>query len=260
METVQEWIDNPHGGVVWFHGMDFLQYVMKNEPRQSAFQNSSLGHYRTNYDNFVSKVKEYRFDRERLSITMEQVLSRPRKRNKYRTSVDGDDLDVDSYIETFGETSPKIWDEPYKIVCERRQAVNVYFECSVPWVSRKQTYIANRQHLAYNIALNCEQDGVPCRIVTCYGVRVSEVKQAIVFHIVIKDFDEPIYPPLWGVFLNNETTNTAVNLLSEMVIGTGQDGNGLVVPFVIQPTENEEFQVLDLKSCEYMQIKKKGMD
>lgn len=256
MERVQEWIDNPHGGIVWFHGMDLLQHFMKNNPRQSAFRNSPLYHYREWYDDFINQIKEYKFDRERLSIAMEQVLARPRKRNKYRTSVDGDDLDVDSYIETFGESSPKIWDEPFQVECERRQAVNVYFECSVPWMARDQTYIANRQHLAYNVALNCEQDGVPCRIVACYGLKVREVQQPIVFYVVIKDFDEPIYPQLWGAFLNNATTNTTINFLAEMVIGTGQDGNGVVVPFVVQSNDNEEFQVLDPESCEYLQIRR----
>lgn len=258
METVQEWIDNPHGGVVWWHGMDMLQYLMRNDAAHSAFRNSELDHYRLRYTGFVEQIKDYKFDRERLDITMEQVLSRPRKRNKYRTSVDGDDLDVTSYIETFGEPSPKVWDEPYKIVCERRQAVNVYFESSVPWTSRLQGYIANRQHIAYNIALNCEQDGVPCRIVTCYAVRIPEVKTSIEFHIVIKDFDEPIFPQLWGIFLNNRTANDAWNFVSEMIIGTSDDGNGTVVPFMVQPQDNEDYQLLDLDSCRFMQLKKKA--
>lgn len=234
MQTVQSWIDNPHAGDVWFHGADLLEHLERYDVEHAAFSHKS-DFDRSRQSRFVEQVSAYQPEAVAdFESIREQAAERPRRRNRSRISEDGDDLDVDAYIDALDSGRRDVWIEDVVLVERRADAVEIVFDATVPWSSRRADWMRRRQAEAYKLALQCEQNGTPCRVVAVYANKFRRDElggKAVVFHIVVKDYAEPIFPTLWGAFTDNATCNDMLNLVAETVVGTGLGGNGNCVRF-----------------------------
>ena len=100
---------------------------------------------------------------------------------------------------------------------------------------------------AYGIALRAEADGVPCRVIAIHGLEIPEFTGVNAERwMIIKDFNDPIFPGIWGAFKNNATTNTFNNVCEDYLYGTSCPGNGGVRPVdVSKDFADEEVIILE---------------
>lgn len=234
MQTVQSWIDKPQAGDVWFHGADLLEHLERYDVEHAAFDHKS-DFNPSRQRRFVEQVSAYQPEAiADFEAILEQAAERPRRRNRSRISEDGDDLDVDAYIDALDSGRRDVWVEDVVLVERRADAVEIVFDASVPWTRRYADWMRRRQAEAYKLALQCERNGTPCRVVVAFSLHFREDElndQPLTVHVVVKDYAEPIFPTLWGAFTDNATCNDMLNIFAETVVGTGRAENGCCVRF-----------------------------
>ena len=234
MQTVRSWINTPHAGDVWFHGADLLEHLERYDVEHAAFNHKS-DFDRSRQSRFVEQVSAYQPEAiADFEAILEQAAERSRRRNRSRISEDGDDLDVDAYIDALGSGRRDVWVDDIVLVERRADAVEIVFDAAVPWGNRHADWMRRRQMEAYRLALQCEQNGTPCRVVAAFSLRFRKDEmggEAVNFHVAVKDYAEPIFPTLWGAFTDNATCNDMLNIVAETVVGTGRIGNGSCARF-----------------------------
>lgn len=229
MQTVQSWIDKPQAGDVWFHGADLLEHLERYDVDRAAF-NHKFDFNPSRQRRFVAQVSAYQPEATAdFESILEQAAESPRRRSRSRISEDGDDFDVDAYIDALGSGRRDVWVEDVVRMERRADAVEIVFDAAVPWSRRNADWMRRRQAEAYKLALQCEQDGAPCRVVAAFSLRFRGDElggRPLNVHVVVKDYAEPIFPTLWGAFTANATCNDMLNIFAETVVGTGHGGNG----------------------------------
>lgn len=254
METVKDWIANPHAGEVWVHGLDLLSSLLRFDPGASAFKNAPQFD-QGELDEFRKNIEAYKPDME-LAAAVEEVFSRPRRRSRARLEREGDDLNVDAYLEAGADVAgARVWDVEERVADRKKQAVSVILEGAVAWVDRGGPLMARRQRQAYEVALRCEAEGRPCRVVAAMSIRYLEWEQAVDWFVVIKDYDEPIFPALWGALRDSKTCNTMWRLVSAFVVGSRDKSHGRARAFAPCPGVPEtEAVIVGADALRYLKV------
>lgn len=239
METVREWIAHPHAGEVWVHGLDLLEHILRFDPAGSALKRScrsAIDSTRRYVQEAREAIQKHQHDTALDDAVME-LNSRPRRRSRPRLDVDGDDLNVDAYLEAGQDLAgAKVWDLEERVEDKRKPAVTMVLDVSVPWGMRKDDFIITRQRMAYRIAMACEAEKRPCRIIAAIDAKYpGDFNDEIVkWRIILKDWDEPIFPALWAMFRDNRTTNSAaINGVAVAVVGCVHEYNGVYGKFTL---------------------------
>ena len=204
MQTVQSWIDNPHAGDVWFNGADLLEHLERYDVEHAAFNHKS-DFDRFRQRRFVAQVTAYQPEAiADFEAILEQVAERPRRRSRSRISEDGDDLDVDAYIDALDSGRRDVWIEDVVLVGS----------------------------LQAGAAMRAERHAVPCGGRLCEQVQTRRAgRKGRRFPYRRQRLCRADFPTLWGAFTDNATCNDMLNLVAETVVGTGLGGNGNCVRF-----------------------------
>ena len=257
METVQNWIDSGEGRplVAWFHGLDVLAHCLKADFDNSAWgaQNESLREWTRKGCLASLRAWIEGYSEKRLpgyDDIAREVYSRPRKRSRDVLGFEGDMLDVDAYVAARAEggdiNESPIWTDEARVTDRKKMALSLVFGGEVPWSERKKTYMAERQRTAYQICLRCEQEKRPVRVVAAYASTFSETKgKPLVFYVVVKDWNDPVFPALWGAYQDNAVSNDFSAVQSYALAGTSDASAGSPVRYNIAPDFiGEEVQLL----------------
>ena len=263
METVADWIKAPHGGDVWLHGLDILGHILRaDHAAVSVPRPDSLYSEDRNYLNKMRQgMEQYKRDAE-LDAMAQDVFSKPRRRTRHVQAPDGDDINVNAYID---RDRKRLFDRALREEARHKPAINIAFEASLPHGDRTGTSMRLRQIDAYDLVLKAESEGRPCRVVAVSEMVYSDRKSGdnvldgphgagrVRLYVVIKDWAEPMFPALWGCFKDNMTANAFANCFTAFIVGGEPFGNGELSMFTLDSLpEGEEVVVVGNENSRYM--------
>jgi hypothetical protein len=239
MLTPQEYIErNPP--VAWLHGLDVLEWVLRGDTKATIYkhhdpQPGCLSDLRREIETHPAEPGSF-------DEILEDVFHRASRSREIPSEIG--DLDIDRYL----GGDPKCFDE---VIRERfeRPALTIVLDMCIPWRERDDPDMAPRHRKVYALALKAEAEGRPCRVVSVGAEKVPESQETIRFYVVIKDYNEPIYPGLWGGLKTNRSANDFLNCIMDYLHGTRDRANGTVCEWNVREDlpEDEEVIVIDSK-------------
>lgn len=250
METVAQWIKNPHSGNTWFHGLDVLGHILRADPEAVSKPRSPESSDQSYLSELRAEIEQYKRD-TRLDELCADVFSRPRKRTRHIIAEDGDDVYVDGYV---GGNRREYFTRARREEARHKPALSICFEGNVPHDDRGADYIEKYQLDAYDLIIKAEREGRPCRCVVLMEQGYSDRDDGHYrFHLVVKDWNEPVFPALWGCFKNNKTANTLANTMTAFIVGGNPWGNGTPKRFTLDSLpDGEEVVVVGHKNKRFM--------
>lgn len=237
---------------VWVYLEDMLQLVLESKAEESIYKNNRpeerlLEALRSKYENALKDPlpKGNHFD----ETFEDHYIPQIRHREVYS---DMGEIDIDRYL----EKHPKMFSEVITIEHERR-AKTVIFEMGVNWNERYREDVAERFKKIYALASQAEGNGEPLRVIAAFGHNIRELDPIAPnapyfrFFMVIKDYDDPIFPGIWGILRNNTSANYFINGIADFWEGTHEIVNGRVVKFSISAKDfpEDEIIVIDPQYC-----------
>lgn len=238
MNTPAEWIKNPTA-TGWLYALDVLRHVLKGDIRDTAFKakNPNQGCW--------MRLREAMGQAPEINPEFVELTERTNFRARKRVPQwdETGDLEVGAFID---KEDRCFVDYPKREV-PQTNGITVIFDASVPWIERDGDYMLARHHKAYEIAVQAEADGVPCRVIALHTTRIDEFPGTVNrLYMTIKDFNDPIFPGIWGAFKGNDTTNDFNNVVMDYFVGTETSGNGYPTPSEIsQDFADDEVVVLE---------------
>jgi hypothetical protein len=237
----------PETEIIYWNGQDLMNYIL-------SF-NSSKNVVKTRFDKQTKGFDP--FADEMLNIVKTEI-KKSLPKNGYHKTLDGiyrsyhtrekqsdsGDFDVEFYI----EKSPIPWIETLKQETQG-DGVTIIFESNVPWCDRHNNYIQKRHESIYKICLSNELNKIPTRVIAILGIEYPEYNyKTSEYRIIIKNYDDPIYPNVWGVLRNNKSMNAITNCISDFIVGTIHYGNGMPGSFQIKKMQDYIVLIDPLKS------------
>jgi hypothetical protein len=129
------------------------------------------------------------------------------------------DLAVERYLDKHNLPFDEV-----KVLVKEGQSHTAFIDIGVNAGNRSDTYVDEQHKKIYAMAANAEATRAPFRVIAAYSLVTGEGKFR--FFIVLKDYDDPIFPNIWACIGNNASTNSLLNTISDFVIGTNDPGNG----------------------------------
>jgi hypothetical protein len=212
---------------VFLDGLDIMQHVLKGDIQQSAYKNNDPWWYALDHLK-AELAKGQETDHE----FNEQIryISEDRRGRRSITS-DCGEFDLDLYLNANGNRPEVFIDEVMDIT--EKDAVSVVFDLFVPAGKRDGTDVIERHKAIYKIVLEMEERNIPCRVVAampCYysefGDKYRSWNSKGRWYFVVKHYESPMIPALWGAIKNNQCANSLINAFCDFIIGTHDFGNG----------------------------------
>ncbi len=228
---VENYIRNP-GDILWAHGLDVLAHVLKGmgaatawgntgdfektrtlrvhvEPMSEALKNPPT--YDKNFDNLVD-------------TTFKKI-----KRYKTIRTDEGGDFDVELWMERGGFDNDGRKDfyleEVKQISTGMSRPLTVVMDGSIACSEVDNPEIMKDRHdQAYGMTLKAEAEGRPCRVIAIERTEYDE--KTVTMITTIKDFDDPIFPGIWGAFQDSKIANALGCAESVFLFGTRSDNLG----------------------------------
>ena len=223
MLTPDEYLRNgmPDSHEIWLNGLEIVEHCLQGSYRKTFYQDESpaRSHFR--------EWSEGMTQRSKWDDKYDQIFE-----NSYRpvpkwTRYDDDcgDLQVDAFI-----AKEELCFEAWERRARQKQAVSVIYDGNVCYGDRHETYMVERHQKVYDIAAQCEAERRPCRVIVIMNDQIPEIKgDTLKNFFVIKDYNDPIFPAIWGTFTKNLFTNAFANVYMDYFIGTHTGGNGIPV-------------------------------
>ena len=222
MNTCQEHLDYfkkydrlPPDNVLWFHGLELMDHLVQGDYEQTFWKHP---------------YPDYSFLDE-----MREAMSNRNVDPRFAEIVENSYCSKEQWVETWDEVGSFDLDSWLSgnqncfVEVERQyqlgNAVSVLMSANVPYNDRSDNYMVERQRQVYEIVARCDSENRPVRVIAVLHERLSEVNPLTAFTI-IKDYDDPIFPAIWGCFFDNRTTNAFGNCFSDYMLGTSSIGNG----------------------------------
>jgi hypothetical protein len=239
MNTVAEWIKHPTPRP-WFHALDVLSHVLKGDEKQTAFKDPVPAAGRVHLDTLRAELERHKEHDKGFDEITERTNFRARRRKA--TWDESGDLETGAFID---KEERCFLDYP-KVDTVQTNGITILIDGALPYQDRHDSYMLERHRKAYEIAIQAEADAVPCRVVFAESLQIPEIDQSMMIYLIIKDFNDPIFPGIWGALKNNTTTNDLINVISDYILGTRAWGNGTHVHGdVAQDFEAEDVIILD---------------
>jgi hypothetical protein len=221
MLTPQDYIrEKPE--LIWMHGLDALKHCLKGDISQTAYKDKKpqahhlgllkeeLGIHK-NWDATFEEVKETTFIRD-----FEIV----------ETPSDVGELDIDAYI----NHDELLFEECIKVEQEdSSEAITIIMDMGIAGSERDGSEMVERHKKTYELCLKAEADDVPIRVIGAAKLLSDRPKKVIKIYLVIKDYEDPIFPAIWGAFKTNKSTNDFMNVFMDYMVGIHDSGNGAPV-------------------------------
>jgi len=254
----------------WFNGFDILNHVLKSDPSKTLFNNlrkDRVERYKEMAIELAEHIEKYKIkDAEYQEIEEEAVVYKPKKVTRYDTR---GDFDAEAYLDEMDETEPRCFiteETEYK----DQPALDIIMDSAVYWSQRNETFMEKRHGDIYKIALKAQEEERPCRVIAwdvgkdypeLNGKKIEKkgwmpkpVHQVATFTI-IKDYEDSIFPGIWGAFSKNWSTNTFNILISAFFLGTSHSNMGLVPEFNL--TDEFEGNTIDTRFCGRFAVSKR---
>jgi len=230
---------------LWFEGQDLLQYVLRGDRSQEATIFGDLKHE----TDLLKTLQDALQDRGDLTDAFNEAFLgsyNPQRKTRYFTS-DSGDFSVDDYIDNMHDAGCLFFEDE-EPVYKPRPACTLGLDLAIPWSERHGADMTPRHSEAYSLTAEAESLASPLRVVAVLGTEIPEVHNTIHVFVTIKDFDDPIFPAIWGLLKSNLTANAAINVIMDYVIGTAHHGNGTPTDTVLADhLPDDECQVIQGK-------------
>jgi hypothetical protein len=208
----------PESHEIWVNALEMVEHCLQGDCKQSFFKDGSPS---------INRFHEWSAgmqNRAQWDGKFQELFE-----NNYRpipkwTRYDDDsgDLMVDRYI-----SGEELCFDAYERKARQKQAISVIYDGNVCWGDRHETYMVERHRKVYEIAAQCEAERRPCRVIVIMNDLIPEVKNdTLKMFLVVKDYNDPIFPAIWGTFVNNLYTNAFANVIMDYFVGTYDSGNG----------------------------------
>lgn len=252
--------------VAWLYGLDVLHHVLRGDIKQTAYGDHCPA--RGYLDALRAEMESHKVQDDFSSIIEEKY------KTEYRVKpLDSEigELDVDRYL----DTNPRCFNEYHKYA-EPKAGITIAFEYSMEYGARMGSEMLTTHKECYAIAAECEGNQVPCRVIACGCIQIPELrpkkdrprsadyKKSSDYHeaykkwdaveksmylrsyIIVKDYQDPIFPGIWGAFKDNKSSNDFTNVFMDYLVGTRDGGNGTLRTFDIQgDIEADEIQLIN---------------
>jgi hypothetical protein len=259
----QEWIDAPkEEDVVWVHSLDLLDHVLQGDVEKSKYKGREQ-----NGEYYLQIIRDAMADGpgEPDPEWFNQVEREWKPKKKYRTrkAKAGAKFNVKGFIERKGgDRSARCFSKYYKTDEGKKEALTIFFEMCIHGGQTHEKHMEQRHREIYNLTLQAEREGTPCRVVAFTSCKASggrlypkaPADMIIKYFIVVKDYNERIYPGIWGALKNNMTSNALQNCIHNYFSGVHASGNGNsqnAVNIAEYIPSNEKVEVLEGKHLSY---------
>ena len=219
MLTPNEYLTNtmPRSNELWINGLDIVSHCLQRDHTQSFYKDDSpaLHHWDEWSDAMQDKVKaEDNFD------DIYDNAYAPKKAWKNINRESGA-LCVSSYL-----SGAKRCFKTRKKLRQTHDALSILIDISIPYCERSQNYMVKRHKAVYELIAQCDSDDRPVQIVGVTSQRIPELKKPLNIFIMVKDYNDSIFPSIWGALKTNETCNSFINVIMDYFVGTSTFGNG----------------------------------
>jgi hypothetical protein len=201
----------------FIHGLDALKHCLRADTRATAYGNP---------EGDIDHINRLRAELEA------HAQADPADLSQYQEGLNFEplptplwdeegDLDVESYLD-----GDELCFVDYQTTWQPKSAFTVVMELNIHWGARGGSEMARRHKIIYELACQAEAERRPCRVVCGWGTQIDEFKEPMGIFIIIKDYEDPIFPGIWGAFKTNASTNDFMNVVKDYLVGTHTDGNG----------------------------------
>lgn len=231
-----EWAEREdRPSVMWIHGLDALEHVLKGDIEMSAFKHKSPSTGMLRELRRAMENNDYDYDSYNKALESQDIHDDVWK----ELPSDMGDLDIDSYL----DREEYIFEEPYKRK-ELKPAMNILFEFAINYHERQGEEVQRRHEKIYPMVLKAQAEGVPTRVIAVCPIQIGEMTEMLRIYVVIKDWEDPIFPGIWGALRNNSTANAFLNTIMDYIVGTHDGGNGRCIPYNITEDMPEDDDVV----------------
>ena len=227
--------------IVWLNGLELLAHCLVGDYKKSLYKDQWPT--RTCLDGLREELEKHTDGNEDFHQVSENVYWEDYRRR--HTRADSGDLNIGRYVNgdenCFDETIKEMEDE-----CQ--DAVSVILDMNIAYEDRQSNEMVQRHKKIYEIVLKCEAEQIPCRVTACFSIEIPERENDFTFYIVIKNYDDPIFPGIWGAFKSNVSTNDFINVIMDFLIGTESGRNGLCKHMSVrEEIQDDKIIVIDPK-------------
>lgn len=227
--TPDQWIDNPVQDF-WVHGLALVSHILQGRKARRAWN----GAYKDNTDLYMSEMVRAMEEHSKKDEGFNEVVEgcyRRKPRFIQRRGLEGD-FDTDLWLARGGLTlepgAPNdFFFEDVKVPRDDASTLTIVIDASIPYADRGTPHMAARHKQAYNLALKAEGEGRPCRVIAFSKLGFAE-RQDVRVITIVKDFDDPVFPGIWGIFSGSTEANAAINVYSNALFGTRSRGNAMI--------------------------------
>jgi hypothetical protein len=201
---------------LWIHALDVLKHVLKGEVQDTFFKDNCpssgfLDELRSHLDGKPKEVDSFLEAKHNAFI---------QERRWRRVDSEHGDLSVERFID--GEPRPC---DDYRKKYVDKPAITIVMDMTVPYSEREGSSLSIRHKTIYKYACEANKQGRPCRVIAAECADLSEKERHKTF-VVLKDYDDPIFPSIWAAFESNRLANSFINSYMDYFIGTTHSGNG----------------------------------
>lgn len=234
MLTAQQYIDLKPTAL-WIHNLDLLEHVLKADPKATAYKGE-----------FPPSMQAHRIFVEEIEKASPKGIYRHIEEgfNRRNATVEVPSTQGSLNIDRYLAKDELCFDEPVKRF-KPRLSRTIIFDAGKNQHERYGKDCEIRHEKVYAQAVRCEENGEPCRVVAAVCHRYSEVLQK--YYIVVKDYNDPIFPAIWACIKTNTASWALNNALADFMAGTNDSDNGSSKDFRIGddiPPE-EDVQIID---------------
>lgn len=189
-----------------------------------------------------AEMEKQNFDAQDLNAELDTFERRRRHREK---DSDSGNLDVDRYLNGDPRPFVDVFSEPLP-----KPAKTLLIDMSIMSGERGGDDMRRRHKYIYREAVKAEQEGTPLRVIAAFANGIDERNgNSIKTYVIIKDYQDPIFPEIWACFKTNASTNSTYNLISFTCQGTESYSNGhaAILNASNDFPEDEEIILIDAK-------------
>lgn len=228
MITCQEFLQTglPRDNSIWLHCLDVVEHCLKGDIEQTLWRHPDPS-WRLFEEWRQDMLNRSEWDGEFQHISDNAYI--PVKKWTREEDFTGE-FNVDMHLANLENLQAPRFDQ-YNKRLKEKPAVTVVYSANVNYGQRQATFMVERHQKVYEIASQCESERRPCRVVAVENTQLTEIKNdTMKIWYVIKDYMDPIFPAIWGSFVDNRATNSFLNVTADFLTGTHSWGNGQAVP------------------------------
>ena len=219
MITVREYIARKMPPRSFLSMPDVVNHILKHDTRRTVFKCPDTLDSDICFKNFVQSLKTPPETPKLFNSCIDEAYS-PRRRHK-EFDADSGDLDLDRYL----NHEPRPFSDVFTIY-EPRPARTILIDSCIPGKERNDEDTTEQHKAVYMEALKAEAEGTPLRVIACRTSRIDELTAPYTVYIVLKDWNDPIFPNIWGALKTSETTNDFGNCFQDYITGSHAHNNG----------------------------------